>query len=133
MKIEAVPASIAIDGKKYNCKPATIKSTMLGFEDHGIMSFWLTCDGDGWGIGVGGYALDSWEESKKKRVPSVLTGAVVAEVLECLGVESWEKLPGTRIHVLFDGDAWGSRAKGITNYTMTKAVVLDDLMKEYKS
>ena len=39
-------------------KNARITRTTLGVEDHGILTAFLHLEGDGWGIGFGGYALD---------------------------------------------------------------------------
>lgn len=65
-----------------------IRSTFLGSEDHGIPTAWLHLDFAGSGQGFGGYTL---------------TGAAAAfwikRVLETVGAESWEKLPGKHVRV----------------------------------
>lgn len=85
-------------------KNAKITATRLGTEDHGIMSFMLFLDYGGLCQGAGGYVLDTYDETKKKRVPTVLTGAIVDEVLRVVGVDSWEKLSGQYIRVKSDWD-----------------------------
>lgn len=70
-------------------KNAQIKSTVLGREDHGIMTFFLHLDYGGAGQGYGGHAIGD------KKNPQGFGTAAIAEVLDVLGVECWEKLPGT--------------------------------------
>ena len=82
---------------------ALIKSTMLGIEDHGCFTAYVFVDGDGWGCGFGGYALDQWYEAKGKRVGTAYGLEFVMCLLEALGVESWEKLPGTICRVETEG------------------------------
>lgn len=43
-----------------------ITGTMLGKEDHGIMTFWLFVEFDSGVCGYGGYALDSYDAQTKK-------------------------------------------------------------------
>ena len=45
-----------------------ITGTMLGKEDHGIMTFWLFVEFDSGVCGYGGYALDSYDAQTKKRI-----------------------------------------------------------------
>lgn len=51
---------------------AQIESTMLGMEDHGILTFFLSLKFEGSGQGFGGYAMDSYDKAKKRRVGSAL-------------------------------------------------------------
>ena len=44
--------------KEYSGIIATIGSTSLGWEDHGIWTAMLQCSWDSGGIGVGGWVLD---------------------------------------------------------------------------
>ena len=84
-------------------KNAKITGTMLGTEDHGVMSFWIHLDyGDSGSQGAGGYVLDEYDKALDKRVATRICGAVVAEVLRVVGVESWEQLKGKYIRVKAD-------------------------------
>jgi len=78
---------------------AVVKATQFGVEDHGILSAWLHVGAAGWGQGFGGYALDAWDEKKKRRVGSERAGIFVRRILETLGVDEWEKLKGTPCRV----------------------------------
>ena len=90
---------------------AKIKSTFLGVEDHGILTFWLYLEFDGSGQGFGGWALDGRPANGYgDRVPTEGCGAIVAALLNTLGVDSWEKLPGQIVRVR--GDHSGLSAIG---------------------
>lgn len=67
---------------------AKIESTMLGFEDRGIMTWFLTLDFGGTGQGFGGYALGG-----------ATTDFAIKRILKVVGVEKWEDLKGKYIRV----------------------------------
>lgn len=83
-------------------KNAQIKSTTLGIEDHGIMTFYLHLDYGGSGQGAGGYSLDEWSEIEKKRIGAPSGCELIRSILEIIGVEKWEDLPGQYIRVKAD-------------------------------
>jgi hypothetical protein len=60
-----------------------IESTMLGYEDHGILSFMLDINFGGSGQGFGGHAL-----------AGEFTDTCVRGILKAVGVERWEQLKG---------------------------------------
>ena len=84
---------------------AVIQSTSLGYEDHGILTALIHVSGDGWGRGFGGYALDQWDETKKRRIGIAYGIEFIARVLKVLEVDSLEKLVG--IHVRVETEGWG--------------------------
>ena len=78
---------------------AQIKSTMLGFEDHGIFTAYLSIEWPGAGCGFGGYSLG-------KDVPAGASGygsAYIQRILKTVGVEKWEDLKGKYIRVESQG------------------------------
>lgn len=77
---------------------AKIKSTFLGIEDHGIMTCSLQLEGDSWGQGFGNYSFGG-----SKKPWSGFGIEAIAEIIEAVGVESWEKLPGTTVRVRREG------------------------------
>lgn len=94
-------------------KNAKITGTMLGREDHGIMTFSIYIHTDMYDCGVGGYALDGYDREAKTRVFSAKSMEAVSKVLEVVGVDTWEKLPGKYIRVKDAG--WGSTIDEIGN------------------
>ena len=69
-------------------KNARIKSTSLGYEDHGILTAFLHLDYGGICQGFGGYCLAG--ES---------TSVFIEGVLKAVKVSTWEDLPGKYIRV----------------------------------
>lgn len=84
-------------------KNAVITGTMLGVEDHGILSAFVYLDYGGSAQGFGGYALDS-NAGKRWLDGGNVCGRFVRRVLETVGVERWEDLKGKNIRVKSD---WG--------------------------
>ena len=78
---------------------ALITHTMLGVEDHGILTFWLTLDYGGSGQGAGGWVLDEYDKGLGRRVGTTLAADVVLALLKTLRVGKWEDLPGTHVRV----------------------------------
>ena len=79
---------------------AKITAVSLGYEDHGILTAFLTLDYGGTAQGFGGYGLDApplVRASGLERQPSAACGAFVAGVLNTLEMREWSKLPGTII------------------------------------
>lgn len=97
---------------------AQITSTMLGREDHGIMTFMIFVSFDGCGCGVGGYAIDGYDREQKTRVFTAKGLEAISKILETVGVDSWEKLPGQYIRVKDNG--WGSTIDEIGNLMTEK-------------
>jgi hypothetical protein len=85
--------TLDIDGEQYEGRLAVIKRTTLGREDHGIPTAFLHCEGESFSQGAGGYSLDG----------PYMT-AFVMGVLDTLGVESWEKLPGKHVMLLYQSN-----------------------------
>jgi hypothetical protein len=74
---------------------------MLGFEDHGIFTFFLMLDGEGWGCGFGGMFSDS---------PGL--GKAIGEILNTLEVDKWEQLSGLYVRAKVGGPGRGVEAIG---------------------
>lgn len=93
-----------------NCR---ITSTSFGYEDHGILTAMVFVEGHGWGCGFGGYAFDQWDEQTNARIPGNGFGLRwMTAVMKAVGIESWEKLPGTFCRVKTTGFGGGITAVG---------------------
>lgn len=104
-------------------KNAKITDTMLGREDHGILTFMIYFEGDGFGVGVGGYALDSYNKELNRRVTTPKSMDAISEILNVVGVETWEQLKGKYIRFVDNG--WGSKVTIIGN-------ILEDKWFDFK-
>lgn len=107
--------TIDYGGRTFYGQVATVDSTLLGLEGHGLWTTMLRCSGDGWGVHVGGYRADM---------------AFVKAFTCAVGVESWEDIPGRQVIVLFDRDGAG-RALGIAHVTdENRVMILQDIADE---
>lgn len=85
---------------------AIIEGTMLGYENHGIMTCYLHLKQAGCGQGFGGYTLDDIPLKDAQghcygdRQPSVICGFWIKRILETVGVEKWEALKGQYVRVI---------------------------------
>jgi len=77
---------------------AKIGKTHLGYEDHGIFTFYLMLDYGNSGQGAGGYALDAYVE-KKGRIGTKKGMDLIITILKLFEIDTWEELPGTYIKV----------------------------------
>lgn len=78
---------------------AKITDTMLGIEDHGIMTCFIFCEFENGVCGFGGYSLDG------KPVDGIEKNTIKAirQILEVVGVDTWEQLKGKNIRVEHSG------------------------------
>lgn len=98
---------------------AKIVKTTLGYEDHGILTFFLHLEYGGGGQGAGGYALDRYSEMAKRRVGTEEGCEFIIRVLRACGVSKWEDLKGRTIFALRD-EGYGSLIRGIENLPTEK-------------
>lgn len=100
-------------------KNAKITGTSLGIEDHGIMTSHLYLEWDGACIGFGGYVL-----SGESGI------AYIEEILNVVGVNSWEELKGQYVRVEIGGI--GTKATRIGNLIKDKWLSNNEFFNKYK-
>ena len=129
--MSTLSATVQHDGQELRGEYMTIKSTFLGREDHGFLTFNLNCEGANSGIVVGGYALDSAPVTPGgRRVPTAQGMALVYKVIATACVDSWEKLPNTKVLVLFDSDR---RCVGFANPDTGKVLVFGEFLGSHRA
>lgn len=86
---------------EYELKNAKIERTMLGVEDHGILTCMLTLNYGGSTQGFGGFSLDRYtgERGEGHREGTAYGMEFIRRILETVGVGRWEELPGTHCRV----------------------------------
>lgn len=109
---------------------ATISGTRLGIEDHGILTFFLQCDYKVGSQGFGGYSMDTYDKTKKRRVGSAYGTEYILRILDTVGVEEWGHLNGKNIRVIRD-EGWGGLIRGIGHITKDKWFMIQDVADEY--
>lgn len=99
-------------------KNARITSTMLGREDHGIMTFMIYIDAGDFSCGVGGFCLDEFNTTTRTRVFRAESMEAISKILDVVGVDKWEDLPGK--HIRFEDNGFGSTVTKIGNIVNDK-------------
>ena len=94
-------------------KNARIISTMLGREDHGIMTWMIGIKFDVGSWGVGGYALDGYDKESNTRAFRAESMESISKLLEVVGVDKWEDLPGQ--YIRFEDNGFRSAITKIGN------------------
>lgn len=78
--------------------------------------------------GIGGYSLDGYDKESKLRVFSVKSFEAISKILETVGVDKWEDLPGKYIRIKDNG--WGSTVDEIGNLMEEKWFNIREFFKE---
>lgn len=106
---------------RFDTEIAKAESTMLGVEDHGILSATVMFNYGGSGQGIPGYMMDTsvkhtsfkgkYNDGSKYdgRVGTAYGMEFVRRLLLAFGVDQWENIVGRTVFVLKDkGDHWGT-------------------------
>lgn len=117
-----------MDGKIVN---AQITNVNLGYEDHGILTFGLTLEFGACGCVFGGYALDTYDKIKKRRVASAKSMECLTEIMRVVGVRNWEDLNGKYIRVVNNG--LGSCVDTIGNLMKDEWFNISEFFEEVKT
>lgn len=118
-------------------KLAKITKAHLEIQERGILNFWIFVDyeEDGFSQGVGGIALDTWDEVKRKRVGSAFGAEVIRQLLLCISVNDFSEMKGKYIWVIGEGEGMQFTPKGIQSLNTEKSkgmqVVWEDILKEF--
>jgi hypothetical protein len=97
---------------------AKITSTSLGLEN-GILTAYLYLEMGIGSQGFGGYALDSWNAGKNRRIGVSYGAEFILQILNTVGVENWEDLPGKHIRVK-RSEGWVGSIEAIGNIVKDK-------------
>lgn len=90
----------------YEGRVATVQSTSLGEEEHGIFTAYLTLGGNHWGVQAGGYNLQS--ATPKFAIDQL------KQILWVLGARRWEDLTGKPAVAVFETNG-AERCVGIAH------------------
>jgi hypothetical protein len=113
----------------YEIKNAKIEYTNLGVShtDHGILSFVIGLEYGGGGQGYGQLCLDTYDEAKKKRVPTMLGSSLLLGIDELFGVD-WEDLKGLPCRAYA---TWGN-IRAIGSFLEDSWLWFDEDVEEFK-
>ena len=102
---------------------AKIESAELTMEDHGILTFYLTLSGEGWGCVYGGYCLGHGYLGAKHFDASGKGLESVMRIMDVVGVSKFTDLKGKYVRAVTEG--WGGTISKIGN-------LIEDKWFDYK-
>lgn len=96
---------------------AKVESTMLGWEDHGILTCMLRLNYGSSGQSAGGYTLDEPRHDPDGKFTGRYGTAYgmewIARAMKACGVRQWEDVKGRTIICLRDGDERNGKIVGL--------------------
>ena len=97
-----------------NRKLAKVSTAHLEIQERGILNFWIFVDYEGGGgQGIGGIAMDEWNEEKKSRVGTAYGCEMIRRLLLLFNVNDFSEMAGAHIWVYGEGDGFGFKPTGI--------------------
>ena len=79
-----------------------ITNVSLTMEDHGWLTFRIDVKGNGFGCGIGGYAIGSGHLGSNTFVGDRRGTEAIMRIMDVVGVERWEDLIGKYCRVKFE-------------------------------
>lgn len=119
-----------------NKKLAKISGANLTME-RDILSFRIYVNyEEGGAQGIGGLALDGWDEEKKDRVGTKYGCEMIRRLLIEMKVNDFSQMKGIYVYVYGEGEGFGFKPKGISRLNVDKKksgepLMFDDVYKEF--
>lgn len=118
-----------------NKQLAKISSAKTSIKD-GRFMFWIFVDYESFGSqGVGGIALDNFDEQKKRRVGTKYGCEMLMQLLMALNVDDLSEAKGLVVWVYGEGDGLSFKPKGLSRLSCdvknSHTIMFDDVFSEY--
>ena len=97
---------------------AKITNAELTMEDHGVLCYWITVEGAGWGVGIGGYVIGKGYLGAKAFSGSPKGTEAIMRIMDTVGVDKWSDLKGKYVRVVTKG--WGETVSKFGHITDNK-------------
>lgn len=107
------------DGKFYQ-RVGKVTETFLGIEDHGVFTAFVHVDYGGSRQGIGGHSLAAEDPKTHKLKHKADASVFITGVLRAAGVDSWERLRGRVVYVLFDSPEASATPVGLEPLAMER-------------
>lgn len=119
-----------------NKQLAKITSAKLEIKERQILNFWIFVDyEEGGSQGLGGYALDEWDQDKKRRVGTAYGCEMIIRLLRTLDVNDFSEMAGKHIWVYGEGEGLGFKPKGVQllfSEKLNEPLIFEDVINEFK-
>ena len=110
-----------------------ITNVSLTMADHGVLTFFVTVEGSGWGCGLGGYVIGNGylgADDDDFQSESGLGLVAMMRIMDVVGVSRWEDLKGKYCRV--ESESWGSSIHKIGNIIKDKWFDIDQFFKTHQ-
>ena len=108
---------------------AKITSTSISMADHGVLTFDIALEGDGWGVFYGNYVIGHGYLGADEFSAENGDGLVaMMHIMNTVGVDKWESLPGKFVRV--ENKGWGKSVTKIGHLIEDKWFDIDKFFKE---
>lgn len=117
-------------------KLAKIKSASLEIKERGIINFWLHVDyEDGFSQGIGGIALDTYNNELDTRVDTAYGCEMIRQILLTLDVNDFSEMSGKYIKVYGIEKSFSFTVKGFKtlSFDTNKTVDFDTIYQQFNS
>lgn len=116
-------------------KLAKISKATLEIQERGMLNFWIYVDyEEGCSQGVGGFALDTYDEEKGHRIGTAYGCEVIRQLLLALDVNDFSEMKGKMIWVIGEGRGLNFQPKGLrplnVDSSKDKTVIFDKILRE---
>ncbi len=112
---------------------AQIKNVSLTMADHGVLTFYVTVEGAGWGCSLGGYVIGKGyigADDDDFQSESGLGLVAMMRMMDVIGVDRWEDLKGKYCRV--ESEGWGDKVHKIGNIIKDKWFDIDEFFKSHQ-
>lgn len=133
--------TLTVGNRAFTLTLGVVESTMLGYEDHGIFTAHLYLDYGSSYQGAGGLFLDipGSEQDREQEHPYPLRRRGTAfgmdwimRVLDVVGVEKWEDLPGKRLYAMSPDNDYLVRGIASATNPEFRYLIFEDHLEHFR-
>lgn len=84
-------------------KNAKITDLSITMADHGCLTFFITLEGECWGLNYGGYCIGKGFLGATEFTASAKGLVCMMRIMDTVGVERWEDLKGKYVRIVYPG------------------------------
>ena len=121
-----------MEGERTEILNAKIVGTSLTMKDYGCLTFYVTVEGAGWVVSLGGYCIGKGYLGADEFTAANGNGLeAMMRIMDVVGVETWEDLEGKYCRVKSGG--WGDPIHEIGNILKDKWFDIGEFFQERKN
>ena len=106
---------------------AKITSTSITMADHGCLIFWVTVEGSGFAVSIGGYSIGHGYLGASEFDGNGHGLEAMMRIMDTVGIDTWEDLKGKYIRI--ESNGLGKPVKKIGHLIDNKWFDIDEFFK----